>query len=66
MAYGQDRGEVYLILHQMESLQRSLVYKFVVKLLQVVVSLLNIAFILTFLGEIPWLKKKLRPVHGLW
>ena len=66
MAYGQDRWEVYLILHQMDSLKKILTEKFGVKSLQVAVSLFETACILPFLGEISWLKKKLRPVRGLW
>ena len=66
MAYGQDHGEVYLILHQMVSLKKSLAEKFGVKSLQVAVSLFETACILPFQGETSWLKKKLRPVRGLW
>ena len=47
MAYSQDRGEVYLILHQMVSLRGSFAREFIVKLLQVVVYLFEIACVLT-------------------
>ena len=40
--------------------------KFVIKSLQVVVSLFEIACILPFPGETSWLKMKQRQVRGLW
>ena len=66
MAYDKDRGDVYLIPHQMVSLKKYHVKKFGRKSLQVAVSLFEIACILTFQGETSWLKKKLKLVHGLW
>ena len=66
MAYDHDLRDVYLILHQMVSLKKSLAERFGVKSLQVAVSLFETACILPFQGETSWLKKKLRPVHGLW
>ena len=38
--------------------------QFVVKSLQVVVSLFETTYILSFPGRMPWLKKKLRPILG--
>ena len=64
MAYGKDRGEVYLIFHQMVSPKDSLAEKFGLKSLEVEVSLFETTCILTFQGETSWLKKKIRSVRG--
>ena len=47
MAYSQDRGEVYLIPHQIGSLQGSFAREVCCEILQVAVSLFEIACVFT-------------------